>query len=232
MLELSAQISLLIQFVTGIVDGYGLTIEVPPEKNIFRELLQIELGVQTVEFVYYVWLVTNLSHPSITITRYFDWFITTPIMLLTLMAYLEQKSQSVQEFYTNNKQFIHKILGLNMLMLVLGLLGELNIISSKMSVLLGFVPFVIYFQLIREKFLDADKSTWDQKAMYWFYASTWSLYGVAALFPFREKNTFYNVLDLFAKNVLGIFLVFILWSNRIRPEEDPAVPAEYPNTPT
>lgn len=226
MLELSAQLSLLIQFVTGIVDVYGLTIEVPPEKNIYRELLQVELGVQTVEFVYYVWLVTNLSHPSITVTRYFDWFITTPIMLLTLMAYLEQKSQSVQEFYTNNKQFIHKILGLNMLMLVLGLLGELNIISSKMSVLLGFVPFVIYFQLIREKFLDADKSTWDQKAMYWFYASTWSLYGVAALLPFREKNTFYNVLDLFAKNVLGILLVFILWSNRLV-----SVPAEHQNTP-
>ncbi len=216
MLEVSAQLSLLIQILTGVVDVYGLTIEVPPEKNIFRELLQIELGVQTVEFVYYAWLVTNLTHPLITVTRYFDWFITTPTMLLTLMAYLEQKSQTVQEFFTKHKRFVLQVLGLNMVMLVLGLLGEAGIISSRLSVLLGFVPFVIYFKMIRDKFLSMDEpSTWDREAMYWFYASTWSLYGVAALFPFRLKNTFYNVLDLFAKNVLGLFLVFILWSNRV-----------------
>lgn len=221
MLEISAQLSLLIQLVTGVIDAYGLTIDVPPDKNIFRELLKIELGVQTVEFVYYVWLVSNLSNPSITITRYIDWFITTPTMLLTLMAYLEQKSSSVQEFYAKHKHFILEVLGLNMLMLVIGLLGETGVISSTTSVLIGFVPFVIYFYMIREKFLVTDDpSTWDRDALYWFYASTWSLYGVAALLPFRQKNTFYNVLDLFAKNVLGLFLVYIIWSHRVQEVEE------------
>jgi bacteriorhodopsin len=51
--------------------------------------------------------------------------------------------------------------------------------------------------------------------MYWFFVFTWSLYGVAALLPYDTKNSMYNILDLFAKNFLGVFLVYILWTNRI-----------------
>ena len=58
----SAYASLGIQLITGIIDAYGLTIEVPEEKIIFKELLKIELGVQTVEFIYYFWMVNNLSY--------------------------------------------------------------------------------------------------------------------------------------------------------------------------
>lgn len=216
MLEVSAQASLLIQFLTGGVDVYGLSIEVPEDKKIFRELLQIELAVQTVEFVYYLWLVRNLGNQNITVTRYIDWFITTPTMLLTLMAYLEHPgSKSIREFYNKHKGFVHKVLLLNAVMLFLGLLGEIGVISSYNSVLLGFIPFVYYFKVIHDEFMATKEPSRDQRFMYWFYFLTWSLYGVAALMPFRQKNTFYNVLDLFAKNALGLFLVYILWKNRV-----------------
>ncbi len=219
MLEVSAQLSLLIQFVTGVIDVYGLSIIVPESKQIFRELLQIELGVQVVEFVYYVWLVLNLANSkikNITVTRYIDWFITTPTMLLTLMAYLEHPgSRDIRTFYIKHKRFVHEVFALNATMLVLGLLGELNIISNQLAVFLGFIPFAYYFHIIHREFMRKD-STPDQKFVFWFYVCTWSLYGVAALMQFREKNTFYNVLDLFAKNALGIFLVYILWTNRVQ----------------
>ncbi len=218
MLELSAQISLLIQFLTGAIDVYGLSIRVPENKSIFREVLQIELGVQTVEFLYYIWLVFNLSNKRITVTRYIDWFVTTPTMLLTLMAYLDHpKSTNIRDFYEKNKKFVNQVILLNALMLFLGLLGELGIITNQLAVALGFIPFAYYFHIIHKEFMK-ESSTRDQKFVYWFYVSTWSLYGVAALLPFREKNTSYNVLDLFAKNTLGIFLVYILWSNRIQKE--------------
>lgn len=77
-----------------------------------------------------------------------------------------------------------------------------------------------YFKIIHDKFMSSKEPSRDQRFMYWFYFLTWSLYGVAALMPFRQKNTFYNVLDLFAKNALGLFLVYILWKNRIQKEED------------
>ena len=62
MIQESAKISLLIQFITGIINFNALSIEVPQDKQIFKELLNVELGVQTVEFIYYFWMVTNLSY--------------------------------------------------------------------------------------------------------------------------------------------------------------------------
>jgi hypothetical protein len=90
MIQESAKISLLIQFITGIINFNALSIEVPQDKQIFKELLNVELGVQTVEFIYYFWMVTNLSYnQNITPTRYLDWIITTPTMLFTFCLYLD-----------------------------------------------------------------------------------------------------------------------------------------------
>jgi len=213
----SAYASLGIQLITGIIDAYGLTIEVPEEKIIFKELLKIELGVQTVEFIYYFWMVQNIDNfENITPTRYFDWFITTPTMLVTLMAFLDtQNTINVKSFIESNSKIILEVIVLNILMLIFGLAGELNKLDIKTSVAIGFIPFVMYFKLIYSEYINKD-STFDQKFMYWFFFITWSLYGVAALLEYNNKNTMYNILDLIAKNFLGIFLVYILWINRIK----------------
>ena len=217
MIQQSAYASLGIQFVTGIIDVFGLTIKVPENKKIFRELLKIELGVQTIEFIYYFWMVQNISNfENITPTRYFDWFVTTPTMLVTLMAYLDRSNNiNVKQFIESNSKLIFEVLVLNIMMLIFGLIGEFKKLDIKTSVALGFVPFALYFKTIYSQYIN-EKSTFDQKFMYWFFLITWSLYGVAALLPYDNKNTMYNILDLFAKNFLGILLVFILWTNRIK----------------
>ena len=216
MIQTSAFASLIIQFITGIIDAYGLTIKVNEDKEIFRDLLKIELGVQTVEFVYYLWMVKNISNfENITPTRYYDWFITTPTMLITLMAYLDTpNSKNINKFIESNGQIILEVIVLNFMMLIFGLIGEFKGLDVKTSVILGFIPFALYFQQIYSKYIN-EKTSFDQKFIYWFFVFTWSLYGVAAFLPYKTKNTMYNILDLFAKNLLGIFLVFILWSNRI-----------------
>ncbi len=213
----TANASLFIQFITGVFDVYGLSIIVPENKKIFRELLQIELTVQTIEFVYYSWMVKNITKmKNITPTRYYDWFITTPTMLITLMAYLDtSNSLSIIDFLKKHTKNVYKIIFLNVLMLLLGLAGELGYINIKTSVFLGFIPFVMYFEIIYNEFVDNKNLTKDQIFMYWFFFLTWSLYGIAALFPYETKNSMYNILDLFAKNFLGIFLVYILWKNKI-----------------
>ncbi len=217
MIAESAYASLFIQFITGVIDIYGLTIKVPDEKIIFRELLKIELGVQAIEFIYYLWMVLNIKNfDNITPTRYFDWFITTPTMLITLTAYLDTKNNiNVKQFIESNAKIIFEVIVLNVMMLIFGLIGEFRKLDVKTSVALGFVPFALYFQQIYSEYIN-EKSTFDQKFIYWFFLITWSLYGVAALLPYENKNTMYNILDLFAKNFLGIFLVFILWINRIK----------------
>ena len=43
-------------------------------------------------------------------------------------------------------------------------------------------------------------------------ASIWSIYGIAALFNFKIKNAFYNILDIFSKNFYGLFLAYLVYS--------------------
>ena len=42
--------------------------------------------------------------------------------------------------------------------------------------------------------------------------ASWGLYGFVAFLPYYLKNSFYNILDLFAKNFFGIFLSYIIIS--------------------
>ena len=46
---------------------------------------------------------------------------------------------------------------------------------------------------------------------YWFVV-VWGMYGVFAVMSYTIKNTGYNILDIFSKNVFGIFLAYVAWS--------------------
>lgn len=217
MLYESAYFSLIIQLITGVIDVWGLNIKVPEDKKIFRDLLKVELGVQTVEFIFYSWMVYNFDKiKNITPYRYLDWIVTTPTMLVTLMAYLDEgKKNNLSDFLVKNKDFTIKIVTLNLLMLILGLLGELNKINYQNAIILGFIPFLYYFKLIYDEYIYKNISK-DKIRLFWFFFIIWSLYGIAALLPYNEKNTAYNILDLLSKNLFGVFLVYILWTNRIK----------------
>jgi len=215
MLYISGIISLSVQLIVGLIDFWGLTIDVTEDKNIFKDLLKLELGVQIVEFIFYVWMIFNFKNiTNITPYRYFDWFLTTPTMLITLIAFLSKKYfTNLPDFIKSNKKNII-IIGLaNALMLLFGLLGEFNVINYTTGVLLGFVPFLYYYKKIYDEYINKE-STRDQKGLFWFFFIVWSLYGAAALFPYSIKNTMYNTLDLFSKNLLGLVLVYFIWKNR------------------
>jgi hypothetical protein len=94
-------------------------------------------------------------------------------------------------------------------MLLFGYLGESKIINTLTGVVLGFIPFFIYFYLIYINYVRQTVTGWKLYLYFFFF---WSLYGVAALLPYYIKNTFYNILDLFAKNFFGLFLSYIIVS--------------------
>jgi hypothetical protein len=86
------------------------------------------------------------------------------------------------------------------------------------SIILGWIPFIYLFKEIYDKYIKTRKdynTTKEKKRIYYFFLISWSLYGVAAFLPYSPKNTMYNILDLFSKNLLGIFLFYIIWKNRI-----------------
>ena len=218
MLYQSAILSLIIQIIVLFVDIFGLTIPIQKDKLLFNQLLKMEFGVQIVELIFYVWMIFNFSSiDNITPKRYYDWIITTPIMLITLMAYLDSRQfYDIFAFISANKNILIKVVLANLAMLLFGLLGEYGVIDYNISILMGFIPFIYYFYLIYQNYINNKKPTNDKKIVFLFFFIIWSIYGLSAFFPYILKNTSYNILDLFAKNLFGVFLVYLIWTFRIK----------------
>lgn len=218
MILTSAYFSIVIQFLVGLLDIYGLSIEVPHHYELIRDILKLELLVQGIEFCFYVWLIFRLTSKfSITVYRYADWMFSTPLMLISLIAYLNRyKYFSMYDFFNDNAAYLFIIIFLNFLMLLCGLMGELGILNIQTSVFMGFIPFVLYFYYIYvEDLKNNHNSSYEDFQLFWFFFFVWSLYGIAATLSYINKNAMYNILDLFAKNLFGVFLVYNLYIDRI-----------------
>ena len=216
MLIISTYFSIIVQIITSIINLRGLNINVDDNKKIFKDLLNVEFFIQNIELVFYIWMANNLNIiQNITPYRYLDWIITTPSMLITLMAFLDKdnNNNNLYNYIQKNKYFIIKIIVLNLFMLLFGLAGELKYLEYDSAIILGFIPFIYYFKLIHDKYI-TEKTSSENVNTYWFYFIIWSLYGIVAFLSYEYKNSSYNILDLFSKNFFSIFLVYLLWKNQ------------------
>ena len=211
-------ISIIVQIVTGGFEIFSLFVKVPTEFYIIRQLLLLEVIVQIIEGLFYIWLAYNFHNVTdVTPKRYIDWSITTPTMLITLIFYLiysdyrENGDASKLEFFkllTKNASIINYILILNWLMLIFGYLGEVKILPTLTGILLGFIPFLLYYLIIYINYVRNQNGF----NLFLYFFIFWSLYGLAALLPYYAKNACYNILDLFSKNFFGVFLSYIVIS--------------------
>lgn len=209
-------ISVIVQLLTGIFDVLALFYKVPGQFNIIRQLLILELTVQIIEGLFYIWLLFNFYNVTdVTPKRYIDWSITTPTMLVTLIFYLiysyhrEKGDTSKLEFFkllNENSSNITNILLLNWMMLIFGYLGEVKILPTIVGVILGFIPFILYYLIIYINYV-RNKVGFN---LFLYFFIFWSFYGLVALLPYYLKNACYNILDLFAKNFFGVFLSYII----------------------
>jgi len=200
-------LSIILQIITGIIEFASLFIKVPPRFLILKQMMVLEVIVQFIEGVFYIyWLYNFKTIKNITPKRYLDWTITTPVMLINLIFYmiflrtnteLDFLNVFSREFYT-----IIPILMLNWLMLLFGYLGEVKAIPVMLGVGLGFIPFLIYYYLIYKNY--------GSNQLFYYFFIIWSLYGVVAVLPYKTKNMCYNILDLFSKNFFGIFLTYLI----------------------
>ena len=212
-------ISIIVQIITGVIEIGAFFIKVPTIYSLIRELLILELVVQIIEGTFYFWLAYNFTKIiNVTPKRYIDWAITTPTMLITLILYLiylnERKKNQTNEltFFTllkDNSDIIIPVIILNWLMLLFGYLGEMKIIPILFGIILGFIPFLMYYYMIYVNYVTENTNGY---LLFWYFFFFWSLYGVVAVLPYYLKNAFYNILDLFAKNFFGIFLSYIIFT--------------------
>ena len=165
LLHSSLLFSIVVQAVTGVIELLALFVKTAPGMALIRQLLGLELAVQAVEGAFYVWLYYNINAvKNITPKRYVDWAITTPTMLVTLVAYIiylnsdkeHTESLSLIQILREYAVPIAQIVGLNWLMLLFGYLGEVGVIPLITGVTLGFAPFIAYFYIIYERFVAND----------------------------------------------------------------------------
>ena len=207
-------LSLVIQIVTTLISLHGFYIKLDDKDSILKDVLAIEAIVQFIETFFYVWVILALKQiENMTRRRYIDWTITTPIMLISTIIFMEFKYNrehdgekiTLKKFLMDKKYDIFKIVIFNGLMLLFGYLGETGVISKYIGIPLGFIFFILSFKIIYENYAKKTKVGYN---LFLFVFIVWSIYGVAAMMPTPYKNISYNILDIIAKNFYGLYIYY------------------------
>ena len=98
----TVDVSLWVQVITGVLSVAGLTYELAPQHGILKAILLMETLVQLVEFLAYAYLLRGIPLQHMARVRYYDWFLTTPTMLLTTIAYMSYtRAKEVRDLNLN-----------------------------------------------------------------------------------------------------------------------------------
>jgi bacteriorhodopsin len=165
-----------------------------------RHIMNIETTVSLVAGLVYGTFLEKMKSPNFDLkeiipTRYIDWMITTPLILLAVVLFYNRKDG------VNYKCYFTIIL-LNWLMLLFGYLGERGTISSMKGLIIGFVFFAAMLAYMFVYMIPVGAPL----AVFIIFAVIWSFYGVAYLLEEEEKNIAYNVLDVISKALFGVVL--------------------------
>lgn len=223
----SLQFTLFVSFIVQIISIpfylFGLLIPLGVEDAVLTDILKMETFVQIIEASFYFWyFMTFKASSDIAKFRYYDWFFTTPTMLLSTIIYFEYKNYkelglsktlTFNSFMKNNMSEILQITFYNMMMLFVGYLQEIGQLDIFYSTTIGFAFFGLSFYKMYSRYAVRNK---DNMPLYNLMLGIWALYGVAALMPNITKNTMYNILDIFAKNFYGIFLAYEIYKSRTK----------------
>ena len=201
-----------VTYVLLLTTGSITFIEALTTQNpIIRHVLNLETVVSIIASFFYSQFVSRyvnsagvteqtVNYTELTKTRYLDWSITTPFMLLALclvLAHNQKRTLSFTAFMV--------ILFLDYGMLWTGYLGETEVLSKNVAFIISFLFFIALFVYIYFQFVAGAKS-YDNYVLFSIYTLVWSIYGFVYYTDNVIKNVSYNILDLIAKCFIGIFL--------------------------
>lgn len=208
-------ISLVLQIITTLVSLRGFSIKLNEKDRVLQDILKLETGVQIVEAFVYLWITYSLNNFDTMISRrYTDWFVTTPLMLISTVIFMkynhykeknDYRRVTFKNFLLEDSDKIKKIVILNALMLIFGLLGEKKKLNKTFSIMIGFVFFFWVFKFVYEEYVKENETN---KRLFYFVFIIWALYGFAAMAGDNIKNISYNGLDLIAKNFYGLYIYY------------------------
>lgn len=194
-----------------------------------RHIMNLETCISLVAGYFYSSFITTLqkaeqeqpgtpipaaTYEAINTTRYTDWSITTPLMLLAFMLALQYNKSGGRGGGEGGGSgvpvfFFLGIVLLNYAMLASGYAADRKWISKRDGSVFGFLFFFIMFGLIYGNFVATATGAGRgfNVALFSAVVILWSIYGgVYWVEDEATKNTAYNILDLTAKCFIGIFL--------------------------
>ena len=225
MVKSSTKLSVILQLVIGVISTKGTLFKVDEKYKILTQILVVETIVQYVELCFYIYFLKQfdtIGLSNMARIRYYDWFFTTPTMLLTTVIYfkyeehVEKNKPGTLDFFTVLKEEqsnIKNIVISNFFMLFFGYLGETNRMDKKYAIPLGFIFFANTFNIIYKNY--AVNSVVGKK-LFKVLLLVWGMYGVAAYMNDTHKNNMFNVLDIFAKNFFSLYIYYKLESVAIK----------------
>ena len=157
--KISMIISFIAQILTLFIGISAQFIKLQPNQIILKNALALENIVQFIEGSFYLWFIyfytQNVDLIDIAKYRYYDWYLTTPTMILSSIAYFAYNNNKLQnndftifDFIKNDQNKILELFGYNFGMLFFGYLQEINIINILVSTLIGFGFFFLLFYKI------------------------------------------------------------------------------------
>lgn len=206
--DTTVKMSFYFTYVMLITTGTITFIEALRTKDpTIRHIMNLETCISIIAAFFYAQFIeklkqdaTAIDYKELAVTRYTDWFISTPFMLLVLCIFLSYEHGRNFHFHV----FITVIL-LNYAMLITGYMGEIDRMDKRTAMVIGFMFFAALFMYIWWNFMSGDDSTKGAFFTFMIFAIVWSLYGVVYVLGPKERNVSYNVLDLIAKCLVGIF---------------------------
>jgi bacteriorhodopsin len=188
------------------------------DNPLIRHIFNLETCISLVASYFYSVFVAQLEGfekekkpidwATMTKTRYIDWAITTPLMLLVLCAFLANESKTTVHLST-----ISMVVLLNYIMLYFGYLGETGAMDRMSACIGGFVPFAGLYYLIYNAFIVTGEGI-NKYFLFPLYLVFWTGYGLVYLLDESYKNIAMNVLDCISKCFIGIAL-WIYYTNII-----------------
>ena len=204
-------ISFNIVFIIFIAILFFIFIQIMKSSNEkIINLLSLECGILVIaSYFYYKFIketneenIENFDYNKIITYRYMDWSLTTPILLLTLLLFIQYLNNKFVNFWYYLIVFI-----LNYIMLFFGYLGETGKLNKMVGLFFGFIAYIFMILFIYIKFIYYNKSDMIN-TLFIVFVIIWASYGVIYLLKDETKNHWYNHQDIVAKGLFSTFIWF------------------------
>jgi bacteriorhodopsin len=204
-------ISFSIVFIILVAVLFFIFIQIIKSSNVkIINLLSLECAILLIaSYFYYKFMkdtnvdnIEEFNYDKIINYRYIDWSLTTPILLLTLLLFIQYLNNKLVNFWYYLIVFI-----LNYIMLFFGYLGETKKLNKFVGLFFGFIAYILLILFIYIKFIYYNKS-YMINILFIVFIIIWASYGVIYLLDDETKNHWYNHQDIISKGIFSTFIWF------------------------